>query len=52
VDGRVALRVQRREGRLTLKFSQLNPSAQREIMEQIVELAERLAKERLKGPPS
>lgn len=49
VDGRVALRVQRREGRLTLKFSQLNPSAQREIMEEIVELAERRARERLKG---
>lgn len=50
VDGRVALRVQRREGRLTLKFSQLNPNAQREIMEEIVELAERRARERLKGP--
>lgn len=51
VDGRVALRVQRRDGRLTLKFAQLSPSAQREIMEEIVELAERRARERLKGPP-
>lgn len=50
VDGRVALRVQRREGRLAIKFHQLSASAQREITEEIVELAERRVRERLKGP--
>lgn len=49
VDGRVTLRVQRREGRFSLKFYQLSPVAQREIAEELIELAERRARERLKG---
>lgn len=49
IDGRVALRLQRRDGRLTLKFYQLDKRAQREITEEILELAERRVRERLKG---
>jgi ParB family transcriptional regulator, chromosome partitioning protein len=51
IDGRVALRLQRRDGRLTLKFYQLDKRAQREITEEILELAERRVRERLKGEP-
>jgi ParB family transcriptional regulator, chromosome partitioning protein len=51
IDGRVALRLQRRDGRLTLKFYQLDKKAQREITEEILELAERRVRERLKGEP-
>ena len=49
IDGRVALRLQRRDGRFTLKFYQLDKRAQREITEEISELAERRVRERLKG---
>ena len=49
IDGRVALRLQRRDGRFTLKFYQLDKRAQREITEEILELAERRVRERLKG---
>lgn len=49
IDGRVALRLQRRDGRLTLKFYQLDKRAQREITEEILELAERRVRERLRG---
>ena len=52
IDGRVALRLQRRDGRLTLKFYQLDKRAQREITEEILELAERRVRERLKGGDS
>jgi len=52
IDGRVALRLQRRDGRLTLKFYQLDKRAQREITEEILELAERRVRERLKGEPT
>jgi ParB family chromosome partitioning protein len=51
IDGRVALRLQRRDGRFTLKFYQLDKKAQREITEEILELAERRVRERLKGEP-
>lgn len=51
IDGRVALRMQRRDGRITLKFYQLDKRAQREITEEILELAERRVRERLRGPP-
>jgi hypothetical protein len=47
----VALRLQRRDGRLTLKFYQLDKRAQREITEEILELAERRVRERMKGEP-
>jgi ParB family chromosome partitioning protein len=50
IDGRVALRMQRRDGRFTLKFYQLDKRAQREITEEILELAERRVRERLRGP--
>lgn len=49
IDGRVALRLQRREGRLTLKFYRLDKRAQREITEELFELAERRVRERMKG---
>jgi len=49
IDGRVALRLQRRDGRFTLKFYQLDKKAQREITEEILELAERRVRERLRG---
>jgi ParB family chromosome partitioning protein len=49
INGRVALRMQRRDGRLTLKFYTLDKPAQREITEEILELAERRVRERLKG---
>jgi ParB family transcriptional regulator, chromosome partitioning protein len=49
IDGRVALRMQRRDGRLTLKFYKLDKKAQREITEEIIELAERRVREKLKG---
>jgi ParB family chromosome partitioning protein len=49
INGRVALRMQRRDGRLTLKFYTLDKTAQREITEEILELAERRVRERLKG---
>ena len=49
IDGRVALRLQRRDGRFTLKFYQLDKRAQREITEEIIELAERRVRERFKG---
>jgi ParB family chromosome partitioning protein len=49
IDGRVALRLQRRDGRFTLKFYQLDKRAQREITEELFELAERRVRERLKG---
>ena len=49
IDGRVALRLQRRDGRFTLKFYQLDKRAQREITEEILELAERRVRERLRG---
>src|SRR3569833_373121 len=51
IDGRVALRLQRRDGRFTLKFYQLDKRAQREITEEILELAERRVRERLRGSP-
>lgn len=51
IDGRVALRMQRRDGRLTLKFYKLDKRAQREITEEILELAERRVREKLKGEP-
>jgi ParB family transcriptional regulator, chromosome partitioning protein len=49
IDGRVALRMQRRDGRFTIKFYQLDKRAQREITEEILELAERRVRERLRG---
>ena len=51
IGGRVALRMQRRDGRITLKFYTLDKRAQREITDEILELAERRVKERLKGEP-
>jgi ParB family chromosome partitioning protein len=51
INGRVALRMQRRDGRLILKFYTLDKPAQREITEEILELAERRVRERLKGEP-
>ncbi|MHB1826279.1 MAG: ParB/RepB/Spo0J family partition protein [Steroidobacteraceae bacterium] len=52
IDGRVVLRQKRRDGLLTLKFYQLDKKAQREIIEEIWELAERRIRERLKGSSS
>lgn len=52
IDGRVVLRQKRRDGHLTLKFYQLDKKAQREITEEIWELAERRIRERLKGTSS
>jgi ParB family chromosome partitioning protein len=49
IGGRVALRMKRSDGRLTLKFYKLDKKAQREITEEILELAERRVRERLKG---
>jgi ParB family chromosome partitioning protein len=49
IDGRVALRMKRSEGRFTLKFYQLDKRAQREVTEELFELAERRVRERLKG---
>jgi ParB family chromosome partitioning protein len=49
MGGRVALRMKRSDGRLTLKFYQLDKRAQREVTEEIFELAERRIRERLKG---
>ena len=45
----MALRMKRSDGRLTLKFYKLDKKAQREITEEILELAERRVRERLKG---
>lgn len=49
IKGRVALRMKRSDGRLTVKFYQLDKRAQREITEEVFELAERRVRERLKG---
>lgn len=49
IGGRVALRMKRSDGCFDLKFFQLDKHAQREITEEISELAERLVRERLKG---
>jgi ParB family transcriptional regulator, chromosome partitioning protein len=49
IGGRVALRLQRRDGRITLKFYALDKRAQQEITDEILELAERRVKEKLKG---
>lgn len=49
IGGRVALRMKRSDGRFSLKFYQLDKRAQREITEEILELAERRVRERLKG---
>jgi ParB family transcriptional regulator, chromosome partitioning protein len=49
IDGRVALRLQRTDGRCTIKFYQLDKRAVREITEEIQELAERRVRERWKG---
>ena len=49
IGGRLALRMKRSDGCFVLKFFQLDKRAQREITEEISELAERLVRERLKG---
>jgi ParB family chromosome partitioning protein len=49
IAGRVALRMKRSAGRFSLKFYQLDKRAQREVTEELFELAERLVRERLKG---
>jgi ParB family chromosome partitioning protein len=49
IAGRVALRMKRSDGRFTLKFYQLDKRAQRELTEELFELAERRVRERLKG---
>jgi ParB family chromosome partitioning protein len=49
IGGRVALRMKRSDGRFTLKFYQLDKRAQREVTEELFELAERRIRERLKG---
>jgi ParB family chromosome partitioning protein len=49
IGGRVALRMKRSDGRFTLKFYQLDKRAQREVSEELFELAERRVRERLKG---
>jgi ParB family transcriptional regulator, chromosome partitioning protein len=49
IKGRVALRMKRSDGRFTVKFYQLDKRAQREITEEVFELAERRVRERLKG---
>jgi ParB family chromosome partitioning protein len=49
IGGRVALRMKRSDGRFTLKFYQLDKRAQREVTEELFELAERRVRERLKG---
>ncbi len=51
INGRVALRTQRRDGRLSMKFYSLDKAAQREITDEILELAERRVRERFKGEP-
>lgn len=51
IKGRVALRMKRSDGRFTVKFYQLDKRAQREITEEVFELAERRVRERLKGDP-
>jgi ParB family chromosome partitioning protein len=51
IGGRVALRMKRSDGRFTLKFYQLDKRAQREVTEELFELAERRIRERLKGDP-
>jgi ParB family chromosome partitioning protein len=51
IGGRVALRMKRSDGRFTLKFYQLDKRAQREVSEELFELAERRVRERLKGDP-
>lgn len=48
IKGRVALRMKRSDGRFTVKFYQLDRRAQREITEEVFELAERRVRERLK----
>ncbi len=48
IGGRVALRMKRSDGRFTLKFYQLDKRAQREITEELLELAERRVRERSK----
>jgi len=49
IGGRVALRMKRSDGRFMLKFYQLDKRAQREVTEELFELAERRVRERLKG---
>jgi ParB family transcriptional regulator, chromosome partitioning protein len=49
IAGRVALRIKRSDGRFTLKFYQLDKRAQRELTDELFELAERRVRERLKG---
>lgn len=51
IGGRVALRMKRSDGRFTLKFYHLDKRTQREITEELLELAERRVRERLKGDP-
>src|SRR3984957_10810972 len=45
IGGRVALRMKRSDGRFTLKFYQLDKRAQREVTEELFELAERRVRE-------
>jgi ParB family chromosome partitioning protein len=52
IDGRVVLRQKRRDGHLSLKFYRLDKKAQRELTEELWEVAERWIRERLKGSPS
>jgi ParB family transcriptional regulator, chromosome partitioning protein len=49
IGGRVALRMKRSDGRFTLKFYHLDKRAQREVTEELFELAEKRVRERLKG---
>ena len=49
INGRVALRMKRSDGRLSLKFYLLDKRAQREVTEELFEIAERRVRERLKG---
>lgn len=52
IAGKVAFRIARRDGRLSLKFGkQVDRGAQRELTEEIKELVERRLSQRLKGKP-
>jgi ParB family chromosome partitioning protein len=51
IDGRVALRLKRQDGRATFKYYRLDAAAQNEITERLLELATALIREKLKGPP-
>ena len=52
IKGRIAFRVARRDGRLTLKFgSDIGRDVQKELVEDIKELTEKRLAQYLKGKP-